>query len=151
MTTRVLQSLAVFAAMVGTSLAADLNSIMEHAKSVQMDAQQISTTLKSKNFDTNEVKNKIEATQASINSLKEAVAGYEAANPGAVNSENWKAVKDRVTLLDIFTSRKAELLTDAQRNRSMLRAHADGIAKRAASLQETAARLQQASTSSSGS
>ncbi|MBL8294132.1 MAG: hypothetical protein JNN08_19970 [Bryobacterales bacterium] len=151
MTTRVLQSLAVFAAMVGTSLAADLNSIMEHAKNVQMDAQQISTALKSKNFDTNEVKNKIEATQGRINNLKEAVAAYEAANPGAANSENWKAVKDRVTLLEIFASRKAELLTDAQRNRSMLRAHADGIAKRAVSLQETTARLQQVSTSSSGS
>ncbi len=137
--------------MVGTSLAADLNSIMDHAKSVQMDAQQISTALKSKNFDTNEVKNKIEETQGRINNLKGAVAAYEAANPGAVNSENWKAVKDRVTLLDIFTSRKAELLTDAQRNRSMLRAHADGIVKRAVSLQETTARLQQASTSSSGS
>jgi len=137
--------------MVGTSLAADLNSIMEHAKSVRMDAQQISTALKSKNFDTNEVKNKIEATQGRINNLKEAVAAYEAANPGAVNSENWKAVKDRVTLLEIFASRKAELLTDAQRNRGMLRAHADGIVKRAVSLQETAARLQQVSTSSSGS
>ena len=151
MTTRVLQSIAAFAALVGTSLAADLNSIMEHAKTVQMDAQQIRTTLKSKNFDTTEVKNKIEATQARINSLKEAAAAYAAANPGAVNSENWKAVKDRVTLLDIFASRKAELLTDAQRNRSLLRAHADGIARRAVSLQETTARMQQLSTSSSGS
>jgi hypothetical protein len=151
MTTRLLQTLTVLALMTGASFAADLNAIVQHARSVEMDAKQIVAALKSKNFDANEIKAKLEEKGKTIADLKEAVAAYEAANPSVAGTAAWKDVKDRVTLLEIFLNRKVDLLNDARKNRTMLRAHADGIAKRAAGLQQSASQLQRVSTSASGS
>ena len=61
------------------------------------------------------------------------------------------AILFTIGVLGIFLNRKNELVSDAQKNRGMLRAHAQGIAKRAVDLQQTASRLQSSSTTSSGS
>ena len=151
MTTRVLRSLSILATLTGAALAADVKTILQHAKSIEADATQINLTLKSKKFDASDLKAKVDGAHANYANLQKAVSEYEAANAGAVNSTEWKAVKDRVELLGIFLNRKNELVSDAQKNRGMLRAHAQGIAKRAADLQQTASRLQSSSTTSSGS
>lgn len=151
MTTRVLRSLSILATLTGAAFAADIPTILQHAKSIEADATQISQALKSKRFDAAEVKTKIDGAHANFSNLQKAVADYETARPNAVSSAEWKAVRDRVELLGIFLNRKAELVGDAQKNRGMLRAHAQGIVKRAADLQQTASRLQSSSTTTSGS
>lgn len=146
-----IRSLSILATLTGAALAADVKSIMQHARTIEADATQINLALKTKKFDAGELKSKIDATHANFNNLKQAVSDFEAAHPASVNTTEWKAVKDRVELLGIFLNRKSELASDAHRNRGMLRAHAQGIIKRAADLQQTASRLQSSSTSASGS
>ena len=150
MTTHVLRSLSILATLTGAAFAADVQTILQHAKSIETDATQISTTLKSKKFDASGLKTQLDGAHSNFANLQKAVSQYEAANPGTANSTEWKAVKDRVELLGIFLDRKNELASDSQKNRGMLRAHAQGIAKRAADLQQTISRLQSTSTASSG-
>ena len=58
--------------------------------------------------------------------------------------KDWDLLKTNVQLVSIFYNRKKEIVLadNRQKNKSLSRAHADGVAIRAAKLQETASRLQ---------
>jgi hypothetical protein len=60
----------------------------------------------------------------------------------AQQKADWDLVKTKVELLNIFHTRKADLFnSDLDKNRNLVRALADGIAKRARMLQQTASKL----------
>ncbi len=112
-----------------------MDQILEHAKNVQRDAEQLHAALKVKNVDAADLKTKLSATTGDIDKLKQLVADYEAAHSGmtARDQADWELIKSKVQLLSIFHDRKKELLNgDINKNRSMLRAHASGVAKRVA-------------------
>jgi len=94
MTTVIFRSLTMVAALAGAALAADVNSIVQHAKAIEADANQVNLTLKSKKFDAADLKTKIDGAHANFSKLQTAVQEYETANPAAVNTAEWKAVKN---------------------------------------------------------
>lgn len=129
-------------------LAADtqvFKGIIGDAAVIQRDAEEISKHLKSKSADYSEVKTKIETLGKDIAALRKDVQEFDAAHPGLSEQQkkDWELVKTKSELLLIFYDQKAKLVEsgDIKKNRSMLRAHANGIAKRAAMLQQTASRL----------
>jgi hypothetical protein len=67
----------------------------------------------------------------------------ETQSNGSLNTPDWALVKEKVQLLAIFHQAKTELMAngDLRKQRTLLRAHADGMAKRAQMLQKTASRL----------
>lgn len=142
-------------AVLGTASLAfgsDLKTIADHAESIHKESTAISAGLKAKKMDAREVSNRLEVAGQNIANLKNAVDAYEAANPSMAGSAEWKEVKERVALLEIFHKQKTELVnSDFEKNRRMLRAHSEGVAKRAEGLLQTANRLQKGSSSSSGS
>ncbi|MCS7023782.1 MAG: hypothetical protein NZV14_03190 [Bryobacteraceae bacterium] len=120
-----------------------LRTIADHARMVQSQAQEINLGLKKKTLSEDALKSKLMMTSESIEKLKGAVAQIEASRSDLnALGRDWQLLKDKVQLLAIFHERKSELAGDFNRNRSMIRAHADGIAKRAAMLQETVSRLE---------
>lgn len=120
-----------------------LRTIADHARTVQGQAEEINMGLKKKSLTEDALKSKLDTSAASLEQLKNAVAVLESSNANVASlGKDWQLLKDKVQLLAIFHDRKSELLTDVNRNRGMIRAHADGIAKRAAMLQQTVSRLQ---------
>lgn len=119
--------------------------IVGDAANIQRDAEALSSDLKQKNPEEAKVKSDIAALNASIAKLKQDVTEVESklGPMSDAQKKDWELVKTKVELLTIFAERKAELANaeDWKKNRSVLRAHATGIAKRAAMLQQTASRL----------
>jgi len=142
-----LNTLAVLA-FAATAAMADTNtyqSIIGDAAKIQRDAEAISGHLKSKALDADAVKTKSTDLNKDIQSLRADLAAFEATNPSltAEQKKHWELVKTKAELLLIFSDAKGKLLdsSDVQKNRSMLRAFSDGIAKRAQMLQQTAKKL----------
>jgi hypothetical protein len=140
----------------GTAAAGEhISGILQHAKNLEKDSSQIRLALKSKKVDTQEVKSAVEASSADVAKLRELVAAYESTNPSLNSQErkDWELVKQKVQLLSIFHDRKKELVSsgDFSKNRGLIRAHAEGLAKRAVMLQNTVGRLQRSPLGSSGS
>lgn len=131
-----------------------LRAISDHARNLQTNAQEINQGLKKKALSPEDLKAKLDKSSSSLEQLKTAVAQLESSNVNVASmGPDWKLLKEKVQLLEIFHERKSELLSDVSRNRSMIRAHAEGIAKRAAMLDQTVSRLQKsmpASTTSAG-
>jgi DNA repair exonuclease SbcCD ATPase subunit len=153
---RTFKSLTVLAGVTLLSVPAfandHLRSISDHARTLQSHAQEINVGLKKKSLTSEDLKAKLDQSAASLDQLKSSLERLETANPNMASmGRDWQLLKDKVQLLAIFHDRKSELLTDVNRNRSMIRAHADGIAKRAAMLQETVSRLQKSMPSTSDS
>jgi septal ring factor EnvC (AmiA/AmiB activator) len=120
-----------------------LTQIRDHAGKLGQEFQTIRQAVKAKNYDTADVQSRVAAAEANINKLKELVAEFEAANPSVASAENkdWKKTKDLVHLIGIFHEQKAGILNSDPKNRALLRAHADALAKRAFLLQETSSNL----------
>lgn len=122
-----------------------LGEITNHARSLRAEAQTMSQQLKNKQVDKQLLEQKLATVEESVAKLRELVASVEASNPELTPSQkqNWELVKTKVELLNIFTGHKKDLVgnDDIQKKRSLLRAHADGIAKRAAMLEQTAAKI----------
>ena len=123
-----------------------LSEIGFHAQKVQQDAEHVSQHLKSKQVDPQFLKDKIGATADDMDKLQQLVSDFESRNFGLAEwqKKDWEFLKTKVQLLSIFYDRKKELVLadDVAKNKSLLRAHADGLAIRAAKLQSTASRLQ---------
>ncbi|MBL8231506.1 MAG: hypothetical protein JNL98_23625 [Bryobacterales bacterium] len=144
---RTLNTLTIVTGMALLSIPAlaneQLRTISDHARTVQGQAEEINMGLKKKSLTDDALKSKLDTSAASLEQLKNAVAELESSNSNVASlGKDWQLLKDKVQLLAIFHERKSELLTDVNRNRSMIRAHADGIAKRAAMLQQTVSRIQ---------
>ncbi|MBL8179966.1 MAG: hypothetical protein JNK48_35125 [Bryobacterales bacterium] len=122
-----------------------LSELANHARSLQKEAQTMSQQLKNKQVDKQLLEQKLATVEESVGKLRELVAAVEASNPELTpaQKQNWELVKTKVELLNIFTSYKKDLVTkdDVQKKRSLIRAHAEGIAKRAAMLEQTASRM----------
>jgi len=121
-----------------------MDQILQSAQSIERDAAMVDQSLKKKPADSAEVRQKIGDMSADIAKLQELVKQFE--STGASLSErdqaDWQLVKDKVHLLEIFHGRKQTLADeDVDKNRSLIRAHAKGVALRAQKLQQTAQRL----------
>jgi hypothetical protein len=131
------------------AMALDKNFVdrtMESAQNIQRDANLVSAAIKSKT-DSGDVQKKIDAMSADVSALLELVAEFEATNPHFSTSEaaQWTRVKEKVQLLEIFHGQKKMLASeDFRRNRNLIRAHADGVAKRAELLRQTLTKLMRA-------
>lgn len=131
-----------------TSLYADskvFRGLVGDAANIERDARDLSSALKSKTTSKEVLKAKSESLGSDILKLKNDVEAFEASNPNLTprQKQDWELVKTKAQLLLVFYERKAEMLAsgDWLKKRSMIRAYADGIAKRADMLQTTANRL----------
>ncbi len=108
--------------------------IASRAVDVQKDAEWMSKHLKTRQIDRAQLEQHSSAVEQNIARLKELVTGLDS---GVQSAE---LMKTKVELLSIFHGKKKELLSqgDLSKNRGWLRAHADGIAKRAEMLHRTA-------------
>ncbi len=142
-----LATMAACLVLTSTSAMADTQAfrgIIGVAANIERDAAAISLDLKKKNFDTAKVKADSEALGKDIAALSADVDALDKtiADLGPQQKKNWELVKLKVQLLTIFHGHKSELLNaDPTKNRSLIRAHADGLAQRARMLQETANKL----------
>lgn len=128
--------------------------IADHASKVQRESAQMSQSLKAKKADASEISKSLESTGAEIAKLQELVNQIEAQNPSFSERDrkDWELLKTKVQLLSIFHDRKKELVSgDFAKQRGLIRAHAEGLAKRAALLQQTASRLKAVTPNQAGS
>lgn len=141
-----LTQLAVTAALAASAAFASdhLAQMRDQAGKLGRAFRDIGVMVEKKNFNTEEVQNRVNMVDADIESLKRLASEFEGANPSlAANSnKDWKLAKDLVHLIDIFHEQKSEILRgDPKKQRSLLRGHAKGLARRAFMLQETSDRL----------
>lgn len=124
-----------------------VDQMMTSAKNIERDAGVVRDALKPKQVDASGLREKIDAMSADLNKLQELVNHFESTHPSLSGRDlaDWKMVKDKVQLLEIFHGQKKALAAgDLSKNRSMLRAHANGVAERAAKLQQSVMKLQRA-------
>lgn len=120
-------------------------AIIGDAAKIQREAESISSQLKLKKPDFEMVKTRSGELNREIQALKNDLEAFESTNPNlnAQQKKDWELVKTKAQLLLVFSDTKNSLMAngDLQKNRSMLRAYSDGIAKRAVLLQQTAKKL----------
>ncbi len=119
--------------------------MIEAAQRLESDAKAISAALKSKNAAVDEVHKRMGQMDADMAKLQESVSQVDAAETemSARDRRDWELLKTKVKLLEVFHTNKKTLVTeDVMKNRSMIRAHADGLALRAMKLRQTVAGLQ---------
>lgn len=124
-----------------------ISNIKSHAERVRIENEQLSAMLKQKQPDLKAIQEKLTVTRENLDKIGSLVSEFESSNPKLSERDraDWELIKTKVQLLNIFHGRKAELATEdgLRKNRGLLRAHAQGVAKRAAMLQQTAGRLEQ--------
>ena len=134
-----------FAATAAMADTATYQNIIGDAAKIQRDAEAISGHLKAKSPDVDTVKAKSGDLNKDIQSLRDGLAAFEATNPNLTGQQkkDWDMVKTKAELLLIFSDSKNGALNsgDLKKNRSLVRAYSDGIAKRAALLQQTVQKL----------
>lgn len=135
----------VFAGLPAAALEKELvGQIVQSAQNIARDANSVNQALKTKKFDAAAVTKNIEAMEADISALHEVVAKFESTNPTLSDRDraDWQLLKDKVQLIEIMHDQKKKLAAeDFAKNRSMVRAHATGLAARAKRLQATAEKL----------
>ena len=123
-----------------------LADISTHADQVKKGSEQVILLLKAKQPDAQAIRDVITTTGGDIENLQLLVVGLTEANPQFIQrgDKDWDLLKQQVQLVSISHNAKQELTKadDLKKNRSLLRAHAKGLAMRATLLQETAQRLQ---------
>lgn len=127
--------------------AADMPGIAEEARKVQNEAQQVGQMLRAKSPDYSEVSTRLEAVERHNDALREMILQFEAKHPGLSQDKHaeLERMKQTAAVKDIFIENKKGILAqdDRDKNRRLLRAKADGIAKRAEILQASALRMAQ--------
>lgn len=118
-----------------------LTQIRDHAKDLEQGFRGIQTVVRDKNFDESALRTRMDATSATVDKLKTLAAEFETANPTVAASPDWKTAKERIVLIEIFRNEKEKLMGDAKKQRGMIKAHAEGMARRAAMLLESSDRL----------
>lgn len=135
----------VFAALPAAALEKDMvGQIVQSAQNIARDANSINQSLKSRKYDAAAVNKNIEAMEADIAVLHGVVSKFEATNPTFSERDraDWQLLKEKVQLIGIMHGQKKKLAAeDVARNRSLVRAHASGLALRAKRLQATAEKL----------
>lgn len=147
--TLTLMTMALAAAMAtatepGAGASSPLRELMSEAKAFEMQAREASQMLKKKNFDVTALQQALDQKGETLGKLQSLAAAHEASatNTTAAQQKDWEAVKMKIQLLEIFHGTKNELVAqDANKNRGLLRAHAQGLAVRAEALQKTLRRM----------
>lgn len=123
--------------------ATPFNEIASRATEIEKDANWMKQHLKAKQYDRQQLDEHASAVEQNIGRLRELVASLDTASLAPQEQQKVELMKTKVELLTIFHSKKKELLNqgDLSKNRSWLRAHADGIAKRAGMLHKTASQM----------
>lgn len=134
---------------VARDTAADLptkaEALIVEAKKVQLEAQDISRQLRVKQFDLNKLTEMMTNLTGQVETVNKMVLELQPMEPSM--NEHQKAkftlVKTKAELLTIFANNKTDMLLGdrPEKNRSLLRAKADGIAKRSELLQQSAMAL----------
>lgn len=140
---QVTAGLALCAASAWADTAA-FRSVAETAGKIEQDALAISKGLRAKQRDLPQIKTNIDALGVDITALRQNVDRIDATLDSLTEPQkkNWDLVKLKVQLLMIFQERKESLSTlDLDKNRTMVRHLAEGIATRAKMLQQTAQKL----------
>ena len=139
------------AALSATALEKEfIDQMMQSARNIERDSLAVSQALKPSKPDADDVRKKIEAMSADVAKLQEMVTQFESTHPSLSDRDlaDWKLVKEKVQLLEIFHNQKKTLAgEDVAKHRSLLRAHANGLARRALKLQESAGRLRRGAVS----
>ena len=134
---------------VARDAAADLppkaEALIVEAKKVQLEAQDISKELRVKQFDLNKVKEMMTNLTGHVEAVNKMVVELQPMEPSMTEDQKAKfnLVKTKAELLTIFAANKKDMLLGdrPEKNRSLLRAKADGIAKRSELLQQSAMAL----------
>lgn len=115
------------------------------AKKVQVEAQDISRELRARQFDLDKVKGMTGNLTAHVESVNRIVAELESMQSAMTGQQRttFEQVKVKAQLLTIFATNKQDVVLGNQpeKNRSLLRAKAEGIARRAQLLQQSATAL----------
>lgn len=137
-----------FAALTAVPALADTKAfrdIIGDAANIQMDAEALRDGLKSKTLDESAIKAHVTALDKHIEQLQKDVDSLDAHLQDLTDSQkkDWDLAKTKVQLLNIFSDWKVAVVEsgDIRKNRSLLGAHANGIAVRAQLLQRTVNRL----------
>ena len=120
------------------------SAAMVAAKNIQRDATLVSVAAKTKKFDSADIKVKIDAMDGDVRELQELVARFDSQNPelDQRDRDDWNLIKTKVQLIEVFHARKKELADeDLAGHRSLIRAHAEGVAKRAQLLHDALNKL----------
>lgn len=126
------------------SAGSPLRELMNEAKAFEMQAREASQMLKNKKYDVAALQQALEKKGETLAKLQTLAASYEASASSLTPAQqkDWETVKTKIKLLEIFHATKNDLVAkDPNKNRSLLRAHAQGLALRAEALQKTLQRM----------
>jgi len=119
--------------------------IIGDAANIQMDAEALRDGLRSKKLSDSEVKAEVAALDKHVEQLQKDVDAMDAhlQDLTPTQKKDWELAKTKAQLLNIVSDWKVALVEsgDIRKNRSILTAHAQGLAVRANLLQKTVNRL----------
>ncbi|MBC7925565.1 MAG: hypothetical protein H7039_07900 [Bryobacteraceae bacterium] len=126
-------------------LAPKAEQLVTEAKKVQLEAQDISKELKPRGFDLARVQEMMANLERHVTSVDQLVKDLAPHEPQMTSHQKakYEAVKMKAQLLTVFITNKRNILAgdELSKNRSLLRSKADGIARRAELLQQSAMAL----------
>lgn len=140
-----ISAISLGAAMTLFANGATIEQMRDEARKLRDEARQASSLLKSKSVDAKSVLESLDAKEETIAKLRDLAATFEAAGSELTPAQRqqWDLVKTKIQLLEVFHGNKKRLAEgDLRKNRGMVRAHADGLAFRAAALEKTLSTLQ---------
>jgi hypothetical protein len=122
-----------------------LVQVAAHARDLAEDYRKMSVTLKDKNFAPADLQQELQAADTDLGKIKTLLADYAASSPkwNDAQLKDWKRAQDLVVLLDVFHTRKADLLTGDNpiKKRKQIRLEAQSLETRATMLEQAAKRL----------
>ena len=123
--------------------AAQLDQIVAAAKTIQTDAQDVSALLRAKTPNFDRIGEKMQVMSQHSTELNRLIENLDSANLDmtATQRAEFNRMKELAQLVNIFVANKSDMLSAQRRERGVLRAKADGIAKRANLLQQAAERI----------
>jgi len=144
---KTMHNLALAVALTASAAFADnqLSQVAAHARDLAEDYRKMTVTLKDKNFAPAELQKELEAADSDLGTIKTLLAEYAATDPkwSASQAKDWKLTQDLVAVLDIFQTRKSDLLAgdNPTKKRKEIQSEAQGLLTRATLLEQTAKRL----------
>jgi hypothetical protein len=134
--------------LTGLSARADSNleALRNHAGQVYMESMSIKQMLKQKSPDLELIRQKVETTKEDVAKIQHLVSEVENSSSSILKSDpaTWEEIKLRASVLAVIHDHKAALTSEEglRKQRSILRAHVDGVAIRAVKLQELLNRME---------
>lgn len=142
--TMVLAAMTATASEPAPATSSPLRDLMSEARAFEVQAREASQILKNKKFDVPALQQALEKKGETLSRLQGLATAYEASASQLTPAQqkDWETVKERIKLLEIFHATKNELTAkDPNKNRRLLRTHAQGLALRAEALQKSLQRM----------